>query len=91
MTIGKEFLEKTKEKYFIETDQEKGLPRPALELEYDSSKKLIELPKPAEIKLKDKEKTITHYYFLISKRSINKLIDILKESNIEASFAEDNF
>ncbi len=54
MSIGKEFLEKTKEKYFIETDQEKGLPRPAFELEYDSSKKLIELPKPAEIKLKDK-------------------------------------
>jgi SagB-type dehydrogenase family enzyme len=54
MSIGKEFLEKTKEKYFIETDQEKGLPRPAFELEYDSSRKLIELPKPAEIKLKDK-------------------------------------
>jgi SagB-type dehydrogenase family enzyme len=54
MSIGKEFLEKTKEKYFVETDQEKGLPRPPFELEYDKSKTLIELPKPAEIKLKDK-------------------------------------
>jgi SagB-type dehydrogenase family enzyme len=54
MSIGKEFLEKTKEKYFVETDQEKGVPRPALELEYDKSIPLIELPKPAEIKIKDK-------------------------------------
>ena len=54
MSIGKEFLEKTKEKYFIETDQEKGVPRPPLELEYDASTILISLPKPAEIKLKDK-------------------------------------
>lgn len=54
MSIGNEFLEKTKEKYFVETDQEKGLPRPPLELEYDKSKPIIELPKPADIKLKDK-------------------------------------
>jgi SagB-type dehydrogenase family enzyme len=54
MSIGKEFLENTKEKYFIETDQEKGVPRPSFELEYDTSKTLIELPKPAEIKFKDK-------------------------------------
>jgi SagB-type dehydrogenase family enzyme len=54
MGIGKEFFEKTKEKYYPETDQEKGLPIPPLELEYDKSKPLIELPKPANIKLKDK-------------------------------------
>ncbi|MGA2669051.1 MAG: SagB/ThcOx family dehydrogenase [Ignavibacteria bacterium] len=53
-SIGKEFLEKTKEKYFVETDQEKGLPRPPFELEYDRSKPIIELPKPEHIKLKDK-------------------------------------
>ncbi len=49
MSTGKEFLEKTKEKYFIQTDQEKGLPRPPFEIEYDKSA-LISLPKPAEIK-----------------------------------------
>jgi SagB-type dehydrogenase family enzyme len=54
MSIGKEFLDKTKEKYFTETDQQKGLPRPLFELEYDESIPLIELPKPAEIKFKDK-------------------------------------
>src|SRR5512145_2011598 len=54
MSIGKEFLEKTKEKYFTETDQKKGLPRPPFELEYDASKPLVELPKPSEIRLKDK-------------------------------------
>ena len=54
MSIGKEFLEQTKEKYYPETDQEKGLPRPLFELEYDSSIQLIQLPKPADIKLKDK-------------------------------------
>jgi SagB-type dehydrogenase family enzyme len=53
-SIGKEFLEKTKEKYFTETDQQKGLPRPPKELEYDNSIPLIQLPKPADIKLKDK-------------------------------------
>lgn len=54
MGIGKEFIEKTKELYFLKTDQERGLPRPPFELEYDESIPLIELPKPAEIKLKDK-------------------------------------
>jgi SagB-type dehydrogenase family enzyme len=54
MSIGKEFLEKTKEKFYPETDQEKGLPRPLLELEYDKSIPLIELPKPKDMKLKDK-------------------------------------
>lgn len=54
MSIGKEFLAQTKEKYFPETDQQKGLPRPPKELEYDSSISLLQLPKPADIKLKDK-------------------------------------
>ena len=54
MSTGKEFLEKTKEKYFGDSDQTKGLPRPPFELEYDKSKTLIELPKPSEINLKEK-------------------------------------
>jgi SagB-type dehydrogenase family enzyme len=54
MSIGKEFLEQTKEKYYPETDQQKGLPRPPFELEYDNSNPLIQLPELGEIKLKDK-------------------------------------
>ena len=54
MNIGKEFLEKTKEKYLGESDQTKGEPRPLFELEYDNSKPVIELPNPMKIKLKDK-------------------------------------
>jgi SagB-type dehydrogenase family enzyme len=54
MSIGKNFFEQTKEKYSPETDQEKDLPRPPFELEYDSAIPLIQLPKPADIKLKDK-------------------------------------
>jgi SagB-type dehydrogenase family enzyme len=53
-SIGKEFIEKTKYKYLVETDQVKGFPRPSLELEYDNSIPIIQLPKPPDIKLKDK-------------------------------------
>ncbi|MHA1211665.1 MAG: SagB/ThcOx family dehydrogenase, partial [Candidatus Heimdallarchaeota archaeon] len=42
--IGQEFLEKTKYKYLGESDQKKGLPNPPLQLAYDTSKKLIDLP-----------------------------------------------
>jgi SagB-type dehydrogenase family enzyme len=54
MSIGKEFLEQTKEKYYPQTDQQKGLPRPLFELDYDGSIPLIPLPKPQDLKLKDK-------------------------------------
>lgn len=54
MSIGKEFLEKTKEKHLGDSDQQKGLPRPPFELEYDKSKTLIELPKPSELNLGSK-------------------------------------
>ena len=45
--IGQEFLEKTKYEYRDKSDQEKGIERPPLELEYDRTKPVIELPSPA--------------------------------------------
>lgn len=51
-TIGKEFMEKTKYQYLEESDQQKGLPQPPLELEYDKDGKLIDLPKVEDIEVK---------------------------------------
>lgn len=51
--IGNEFLEKTKYKYMDKSDQTKGLPQPPLELEYDKRNKIIDLPSPSSIKVKD--------------------------------------
>lgn len=51
--IGKEFMEKTKYQYLEETDQNKGLPQPPLELEYDTDAVLIELPLIENIKVKE--------------------------------------
>jgi len=45
--IGNEFLEKTKYEYRGKSDQEKGVERPPLELEYDRSRPVIDLPSPA--------------------------------------------
>lgn len=47
--IGKEFMEKTQYKYLETSDQNKGLPQPSLELPYDKSKRVINLPSPSEI------------------------------------------
>ena len=49
--IGKEFMEKTKYHYLDQSDQMKGLQQPPLELEYDKTKKVIDLPKPQEIEV----------------------------------------
>ncbi len=46
--IGKEFMEKTQYKYLEKSDQNKGLPQPPLELDYDKSKEVIDLPSPTE-------------------------------------------
>lgn len=43
-SIGKEFMEKTKYKYAEASAQEKGLPQPPLELEWDENAVLIDLP-----------------------------------------------
>jgi SagB-type dehydrogenase family enzyme len=53
MSIGKEFIEKTKHKHLGMSEEEKGVPRPSLELDYDKSKPIIDLPKPDDIKFKD--------------------------------------
>ena len=49
--IGKEFIEGTKYQYLDDSDQKKGLPQPPLELEYDRTKTVIDLPKPSEIQV----------------------------------------
>jgi SagB-type dehydrogenase family enzyme len=53
--IGQEFMEKTKYKYLEMSDQRKGVAAPLLQLEYDKSKKLIDLPKPAKIEVPKKD------------------------------------
>ncbi|KNF07063.1 SagB-type dehydrogenase domain protein [Gottschalkia purinilytica] len=50
--IGKEFMEKTKYKYMGESDQEKGIPQPPLELEYGDDAILIDLPSVENIEIK---------------------------------------
>lgn len=52
LNIGKEFMEKTKYQYLDETDQQKGLPQPPLELEYDSNSTIIDLPLVENIEVK---------------------------------------
>ncbi len=49
--IGREFIEKTKYQYLDKSEQTKGAPQPPLELDYDRTKRLIDLPKPDEIKI----------------------------------------
>lgn len=42
--IGKEFMEKTRYEYLEESDQSRGLPQPPLELPYEKTKRVIDLP-----------------------------------------------
>jgi len=51
--IGKEFMKKTQYKFMGPSAQSQGLPQPPLELDYDSSKLTIDLPKPQELIIKD--------------------------------------
>ena len=51
--IVKEFMEKTKYKNLSESDQRKKVPPPLLQIPYDESKTLIDLPKPDEITVPD--------------------------------------
>jgi SagB-type dehydrogenase family enzyme len=53
--IGKEFMEKTKYKYLGTSDQRQGKPAPPLQLAFDKSKKLIDLPKPADMNIPRKD------------------------------------
>ncbi len=47
--IGKEFMKKTHYKYMEPSNQSKGLPQPPLELDYDPSNHVIDLPTAKEI------------------------------------------
>lgn len=49
--IGHEFMERTKYKYLDESDQDKGIKQPSIELQYDKSQNMIDLPNPKEIEL----------------------------------------
>ena len=51
--IGKEFMEKTKYRYLVQSDQMKGLPPPSLELNHEISKEIIDLPDPKSETLKN--------------------------------------
>lgn len=51
--IGKEFIEKTYYKYAEPSDQTKGLPQPPLELDFDSTKQVFDLPAPNKIQFGD--------------------------------------
>ncbi len=51
-SIGKEFMEKTKFQYLDRSDQSRNLPQPSLELEYDASRRVIDLPGPDKIKVR---------------------------------------
>jgi len=46
---GREFMEKTKYRYLEQSDQNKGLPQPPLELPPVKGKKIIDLPNPMDV------------------------------------------
>lgn len=49
--IGSEFMGKTKFQYIEKTDQLKGLPQPPLELTFDNTQEIIDLPDPKNIEV----------------------------------------
>ena len=51
--IGKEFMKKTQYKYMEPSAQNKGLTQPPLELDYDSSQQIIDIPRPQELSIKE--------------------------------------
>lgn len=68
--IGLEFMERTKFRYLGESDQEKGLPRPPLELSYDETQTIIDLPVPTGVvvekidlvKAIEKRRSVRNYF-----------------------------
>ncbi len=50
---GEEFVEKTKVEYLSKSDQINGIPPPPFQKEYDKDKKLIDLPAPSELNIKE--------------------------------------
>ena len=51
-SIGKEFMEKTKFQYLDRSDQFRNIPQPPLEMEYDASRRVMELPRHENIKIR---------------------------------------
>lgn len=51
-SIGKEFMEKTRFQNLGRSDQSRNLPQPSLELEYDVSRPIFDLPEPDKIKVR---------------------------------------
>ena len=50
---GKEFMERTKYENMSSSDQSRGLPQPPLELPYDKTRTVVDLPKPPEVSIGD--------------------------------------
>ena len=61
-------MEKTQFRYSRESDQGKGLPRPPLELTYDETKAIIDLPEPTDIDVK----TTDLVKVIVNRRSVRK-------------------
>jgi SagB-type dehydrogenase family enzyme len=51
-SIGNEFMEKTKFQYLDRSDQSRNLPQPPLEMGYDASRRVRDLPGPENIKIR---------------------------------------
>lgn len=51
-SIGREFMEKTKFQHLDKTDQIKGLSQPPLEIPFDETFKIIDLPDPKAVEVK---------------------------------------
>ena len=51
-SIGTEFIEKTKFQHLDRSDQSRNLPQPPLEMEYEASRPVIDLPASENIKIK---------------------------------------
>lgn len=51
-SIGTEFIEKTKFQHLDRSDQSRNLPQPPLEMEYEASKPIIDLPASENIKIR---------------------------------------
>ena len=47
--IGHRFMTETRYRYLEASDQNKGLPQPPLQLDYDRTRPLLDLPAPAEV------------------------------------------
>ncbi|MFX0123205.1 MAG: SagB/ThcOx family dehydrogenase [Candidatus Hodarchaeota archaeon] len=71
--IGKEFMKKTQYKFMRPSAQSNGHPQPPLELEYDPSMQIIDLPKPKELVIRD----ISVREAIESRKSIRKYSDHL--------------